>query len=98
MAGRVKGVCRMPSISKRGQSMPASPIRRLVPYADAAKAKGIHVHHLNIGQPDIATPKEMIAAYQSYDDQVLAYGPSAGLQEEYFKGRANCRGPVIVST
>lgn len=59
--------------------MPASPIRRLVPFADAAKTRGVHVHHLNIGQPDIPTPPQMIEAYRNYNEQVLAYGPSQGL-------------------
>ena len=68
----------MTRISKRAEVMPASPIRRLVPFADVAKAKGIHVHHLNIGQPDIATPQGMIDAYRRYDERVLAYGPSQG--------------------
>ena len=61
--------------------MPASPIRRLVPFADAARARGVHVHQLNIGQPDIPTPRPMIEAYQKYEDKVLAYGPSQGLPE-----------------
>lgn len=69
----------MTRISDRARAMPASPIRKLVPFADAARARGVHVHHLNIGQPDIATPKGMIEAYNKYDDQVLAYGPSQGL-------------------
>ena len=47
----------MPKISKKGASMQSSPIRKLVPFSDAAKARGIHVYHLNIGQPDIETPK-----------------------------------------
>ena len=47
----------MPKLSERAEQMPASPIRRLVPYADAAKARGIKVYHLNIGQPDIETPE-----------------------------------------
>ena len=47
----------MPTISERGQLMPASPIRKLVPFAEAAKKKGITVYHLNIGQPDIKTPE-----------------------------------------
>ncbi len=68
-----------PGLSRRGQSVPTSPIRRLVPYADAAKREGTEIYHLNIGQPDIATPREMIEAYQAYSDKVLAYGPSAGL-------------------
>ncbi len=61
--------------------MPASPIRRLVPFADRARARGVHVHQLNIGQPDIATPRRMIEAYRNFDDTVLAYGPSQGLPE-----------------
>lgn len=69
----------MTRLSVRAQVMPASPIRRLVPFADVAKAKGVHVHHLNIGQPDIATPRRMIEAYQSWSEPVLAYGPSQGL-------------------
>jgi len=67
-----------PTLSTRGRTAPASPIRRLTPYADAAKARGITVHHLNIGQPDIATPKGMVDAYRSFDDEVLAYAPSQG--------------------
>lgn len=67
-----------PTLSTRGRTAPASPIRRLTPFADAAKARGITVHHLNIGQPDIATPKEMVQAYRSFDDEVLAYAPSQG--------------------
>ncbi len=61
--------------------MPASPIRRLVPLADEARARGVHVHALNIGQPDIPTPRPMIEAYQRFDEAVLAYGPSPGLPE-----------------
>jgi aspartate aminotransferase len=68
----------MPSPSKRALTAPASPIRRLTPFADAAKARGIEVHHLNIGQPDIATPPQMIDAYRRFDDAVLAYAPSDG--------------------
>jgi aspartate aminotransferase len=60
--------------------MPASPIRRLVPYAEQAKAKGIKVYHLNIGQPDIETPREIINGYRQIDIRVLEYGHSAGLQ------------------
>ncbi|MBN2170892.1 MAG: pyridoxal phosphate-dependent aminotransferase [Candidatus Krumholzibacteriota bacterium] len=68
-----------PRLSARGRAVPASPIRRLVPYADAAKADGVAILHLNIGQPDIPTPRAMIEAYRSYDEKVLAYGHSAGL-------------------
>ncbi len=84
--------------------MPASPIRRLVPYADQAKARGTHVHHLNIGQPDIATPRPMIEAYRNYDESVLAYGPSQGLPEmrkavsDYYKALDFDIEPEHVST
>jgi aspartate aminotransferase len=64
--------------SRRGLDAPASPIRRLMPHADAAKRRGVHVHHLNIGQPDIATPAQVILAYHGFRDPVLAYGPSEG--------------------
>jgi len=69
----------MPQLSRRSANVPPSPIRKLVPHADAAKARGVRVHHLNIGQPDIATPEPMIAEFHRYDDPVLAYGPSAGI-------------------
>jgi len=59
--------------------MPFSPIRKLSTFADEAKQKGIHVYHLNIGQPDIATPKEMFEAIAQYREKVLSYGPSGGL-------------------
>jgi aspartate aminotransferase len=71
----------MPHISTRGRAMPASPIRRLVPLADAARRRGVHVHGLNIGQPDVPTPRGIIEAYQAYDAEVLSYGPSQGLPE-----------------
>lgn len=71
----------MPKLSGRGERMPASPIRRLVPFADRARARGVHVHALNIGQPDIPTPTGMIDAYRGYSESVLAYGPSQGLPE-----------------
>lgn len=71
----------MVQLSTRAREMPASPIRRLVPFALEAKKRGTHVHHLNIGQPDIPTPKDMIEAYQGYREDVLAYGPSQGLPE-----------------
>src|SRR5476651_1975635 len=66
------------SISKRGQSMPASPIRKLVPYAEAAKKRGIKVYHLNIGQPDIETPRAAMDAVRHSDFRVLEYSHSAG--------------------
>ena len=68
-----------PCVSTRGQATPASPIRKLAPYADQAKAKGVKIYHLNIGQPDIPTPPEFYTALQKFDDRVLAYGPSNGL-------------------
>lgn len=77
----------MPSVSQRAQSMPPSPIRKLVPYAEAAKACGVKVFHLNIGQPDIPTPKVMMDAFRNHDVEVLAYGHSAGLWE-YREGLA----------
>jgi aspartate aminotransferase len=68
----------MLTISQRGQQMPASPIRKLVPYAEAAKKKGIKVYHLNIGQPDIETPKMALDAVRNFDFKVLEYSHSAG--------------------
>ncbi len=59
--------------------MPASPIRRLVPLADSAKARGVKVYHLNIGQPDVPTPPEAFEALKHIDRKVLEYSPSAGL-------------------
>jgi len=71
-------------ISHRGQAMPPSPIRKLVPYAEAAKKKGITVYHLNIGQPDVETPKLILDAVRHADFKVLAYSHSAG-NESYRK-------------
>ena len=68
----------MPTISKKGQSMPASPIRKLVPFADEAKSRGIHVYHLNIGQPDIETTNYALDAVKKYDEKVIKYSNSAG--------------------
>jgi aspartate aminotransferase len=68
----------MLQISQRGQQMPASPIRKLVPYAEAAKKKGIKVFHLNIGQPDIETPPSILDAVRNADIPVLEYSHSAG--------------------
>ncbi|MBH2004791.1 MAG: pyridoxal phosphate-dependent aminotransferase [Sphingobacteriia bacterium] len=68
----------MLAISQRGIEMPASPIRKLVPYAEAAKKKGIKVYHLNIGQPDIETPKAILDAVRNSDFKVLEYSHSAG--------------------
>ena len=68
----------MLSISHRGSIMPASPIRKLVPYAELAKSKGINIYHLNIGQPDIETPKEVLDAVRHSDFKILEYSHSAG--------------------
>jgi aspartate aminotransferase len=68
----------MPPISHRGIEMPPSPIRKLVPYAEAAKGRGIKVHHLNIGQPDIETPSIMMDAVRNSHIKVLEYSHSAG--------------------
>jgi aspartate aminotransferase len=68
----------MLQISHRGKTMPPSPIRKLVPYAEAAKKKGIKVFHLNIGQPDIETPKPILDAVRHADFKVLEYSHSAG--------------------
>ncbi len=69
----------MAKISQRAEHMPASPIRKLVPLSEAAKRRGVHVYHLNIGQPDIETPKGMLDAYRNHDLKVLEYGHSGGL-------------------
>src|SRR4249919_3789934 len=68
----------MPKISLRAVHMPASPIRKLVPYAEAAKRKGTKVYHLNIGQPDIETPPQCLDAVRNSDFKVLEYSHSAG--------------------
>ena len=68
----------MLNISNRGQQMPPSPIRKLVPYAEAAKKKGIKVYHLNIGQPDIETPPAILDAVRNADIKTLEYSHSAG--------------------
>ncbi len=78
----------MPTISERGKQMPASPIRKLVPFAETAKRNGIKVYHLNIGQPDIKTPEVALAALARYDEKVIEYSHSAG-NESYRKGLAN---------
>ncbi len=77
-------ICLMLSISNRGKHMPPSPIRKLVPYAEAAKKRGIKVFHLNIGQPDIETPPQILDAVRHSDFKVLEYSHSAG-NESYRK-------------
>lgn len=71
-------ICEMLTLSSRGQLMPPSPIRKLVPYAEAAKKKGFKVYHLNIGQPDIETPEQILNAVRHADFKVLEYSHSAG--------------------
>lgn len=69
----------MPSVSVKGRNMPASPIRKLVPYSDQAKKSGIHVYHLNIGQPDIETPDIAMDAVRNFKPRVVEYSHSAGI-------------------
>ena len=82
----------MLTLSKKAQAMPASPIRKLVPYADEAKKRGIKVYHLNIGQPDIESPREALEAVKENKLKVVAYAKSGGndsLREglaRYYKG------------
>jgi len=81
----------MPKISNKGEMMPSSPIRKLVPYSDAAKQRGVKVYHLNIGQPDIETPQAAMQAMQNTNIGVLEYSHSAGILSfrkklvEYYK-------------
>lgn len=81
----------MPTISTRGQQVPLSPFRKLVRYADEAKAQGKKVYHLNIGQPDILTPPAAITAFQQKKIDILAYSPAVGIASyrqklvEYYK-------------
>lgn len=74
----------MPTISKKGQDMPASPIRKLVPYAEQATKNGKSIYYLNIGQPDIKTPKIALEAVKHNDIEILSYSRSEG-SEEYRK-------------
>ncbi len=69
----------MPNISLKGQQMPESPIRKLVPFAEEAKKRGRKVYHLNIGQPDIETPEVALNAVRNYDHKVIEYSHSAGM-------------------
>lgn len=70
----------MPKISNRGVEMPASPVRKLAPLADSAKARGLKVYHLNIGQPDIPTPDAGLNAVRNLDRKILEYSPSDGFR------------------
>lgn len=78
----------MPGISRKGNLMPESPIRKLVPFAEQAKNQGTNVLHLNIGQPDIETPEVAINAIKNINFKVVEYSHSAGI-ESYRKGIAN---------
>ena len=95
----------MPEISVRGLEMPQSPIRKLAPLANAAKARGIKVFHLNIGQPDVHTPQEGLDALKHIDRKILEYSPSQGflsyrekLTEFYKKFNINVTPDEIIIT
>ena len=96
----------MPSISRKGQTMPESPIRKLVPYAEAAKARGTDVIHLNIGQPDIKTPRIALDAVRNNTIEVLEYSRTEGSEKYrqklagYYEGRGIDIGAsdIIVTT
>ena len=87
----------MPSISEKGKKMPASPIRRLVPYSEAAKRKGRKVYHLNIGQPDIPTPEVALDAIKNFNLKVIEYSHSAG-NESYRRKLATYYGKLGIHT
>lgn len=96
----------MPKISTKGQAMPESPIRKLVPYAEGAKKRGVNVIHLNIGQPDIKTPQVALDAIKNNDIEILAYSHSEG-SEQYrsklaaYYGSRNIQveaGEILVTT
>lgn len=70
----------MPSISKRGQAVPLSPFRKLVPVADRAREQGVQIYHLNIGQPDIETPAYALQKLKETDLKILAYSPANGIR------------------
>ena len=95
----------MPTISERGERMPQSPIRKLTPLANAAKKRGIHVYHLNIGQPDLPTPQVALDAIKNIDRTVLEYSPSQGflsyrekLVKYYSKYKINVNADDIIIT
>ena len=95
----------MPVISQRGVEIPSSPIRKLSPLANNAKARGIKVYHLNIGQPDLPTPESALEAVRRVDRQVLEYSPSQGflslrkkLAEYYSKYRIELSPDDIIVT
>ena len=95
----------MPSISKKGTQMPESPIRKLVPYAEDAKKRGVHVFHLNIGQPDIKTPQIALDAVKNNKIETLSYARSEGSEEYrtklakyYVKNNINVTADNIITT
>lgn len=95
----------MPQISDKGLAMPSSPIRKLVPYSEAAKSRGIKVYHLNIGQPDIKTPELALNAIKNIKESVIEYSHSAGnisyrkkLAESYKKFDINVSAEEIIIT
>ena len=95
----------MPTISERGERMPQSPIGKLTPLANAAKKRGIHVYHLNIGQPDLPTPQVALDAIKNIDRTVLEYSPSQGflsyrekLVKYYSKYKINVNADDIIIT
>jgi len=95
----------IPVLSQKGKNLPESPIRKLVQFAVQAKARGTHVFHLNIGQPDVASPKEAIEAVKKSELDLLAYGPSEGtlgfresLCSYYSKNRINVSPQDIIVT
>src|SRR3990167_7590844 len=69
------------SLSRRALTAPASAIRKLVPFADQAKKKGIKVYHVNIGQPDLPTPEKIMNFIRNFPHQTLEYAPSNGMAE-----------------
>lgn len=86
----------MPKVSSKGNAMPSSPIRKLVPFAEVAKKQGRKVYHLNIGQPDIETPEVMLSAIKNADIKVLEYSHSAGI-ESYRKKLAGYYGTFNIN-
>jgi aspartate aminotransferase len=95
----------MPQISDKGLAMPSSPIRKLVPYSEAAKSRGVKVYHLNIGQPDIKTPELALDAIKNIKQSVIEYSHSAGnisyrkkLAESYKKFDIDVNSEQIIVT
>src|SRR4051794_5276316 len=95
------------TLSRRAQAMPASPIRKLAPLAELAKARGTRVYHLNIGQPDIETPACMRDRLKQIEEKVLEYSPSTGTPEflrslhHYYRQRLGIelhRGQILATT